>query len=609
MSAGLGRRRFVLGGSALAAAAGTRTGTPWARDAVPANEPKVLRIAFDTAESGFDPARYGDLYSQTVCSHIFEALYTYDALARPVKLVELTAAGPAEGSSDFRTWIVRMSPGIYFTDHPAFNGRPRELTAADYVYSFKRFLDPTVRSPLNLIEELGMRGMAELRRRALETKRPFDYDSEIEGLHVLDRYTLRFRLKDPRPRLVETLAYDAHSALAREVVESHGEQIAAHPVGTGPFRLGHWRRGAQIVLERNAQYRERRFEAEPAADDLEGQAVLRRLKGRRLPMIDRVEISIINEEQPRWLAFLNGQLDMLEVPGSFAQQAMPGGRLAPYLARRGVRGRQEQVPRIALLWFNMKDPVVGGYTPEKVALRRAIALGMNTARDNVAVWGSQAPPTHSIFAPYQSGFDPLFRSEMGEYSPARAKALLDVYGYLDRDGDGWRESPDGTPLTLERTSSTGHLYRRVDEGFKRDMTALGLRVRFRTGEFSELVKASYAGKLMMWALGYNAVLPDGQQFLTRYYSRAETFSRFKLDAMDQIYERIGAMPDGPERLALMLQAQRLAIAWMPYKFTSMRIETRITQPRLIGYRRPIFSNDWFHLVDLDEGDVAEVARG
>jgi ABC-type transport system substrate-binding protein len=345
VSADVGRRRFLRGGAAIAAGAGAGTTTAWAaRDAAPSNGPKVLRISFSAAESGFDPARYGDLFSSTVCAHIFEALYTYDPLARPVKLVELTAAGPAEGSSDFRTWIIRIQPGIFFTDDPAFNGRPRELTAADYVYSFKRFLDPAVKSPVSLIEDLGIRGMAELRRRALQTKKPFDYDSEIEGLRALDRYTLRIRVEEPRPRLLQTLAYDGHGALAREVVEAHGDQIMAHPVGTGPFLVGHWRRGAQIVLERNAQYRERRFDADPAADDMEGQAVLRRLKGRRLPMIDRVEISIINEDQPRWLAFLNGQLDMLEVPGSFAQMAMPGGKIARYLERRGVRGRRAGSP-------------------------------------------------------------------------------------------------------------------------------------------------------------------------------------------------------------------------------------------------------------------------
>jgi len=607
VSADLGRRQFMQGGAAWAVSTGVVT-SAWARDAAPSDGAKVLRVSFSAAESGFDPSRNGDFYSQTVCAHIFEALYTYDALARPPKLIELTAAGPPQGSSDYRTWIIRIRPGIYFTDHPAFNGRRRELTATDYVFSFKRFLDPKVQSPISLIEGLGIRGMVELRRRAVQTKKPFDYDSEIEGLRALDRYTLRIQLEEPRPRLVQTLAYDAHSALAREVAEFHGEQIASHPVGTGPFRLGAWRRGTQIVLERNPQYRERTYDGAPAVDDVEGQSVLRRLKGRRLPMIDRVEISIINEEQPLWLAFLNGQLDMLEVPGAFAQQAMPGGKLAPYLARRGVRGSRELVPRIRLLWFNMNDPVVGGYTPERVALRRAIALGMNTTRENAAVWGNQSPPTHSVFAPFQSGFDPLFRSEMGEYSPARAKALLDTYGYVDRDGDGWRELLDGSPLMLERTSSTGQQFRRVDEGFERDMTVLGLRVRFRTGEFSELLRSARAGKLMMWSLGYNAVLPDGQQFLTRYYSKAETFARFKLDAMDRIYEQLSALPDGPERLSLLLQAERLAIAWMPYKFTSMQIETHVTHPRLIGFRRPIFGNDWFHLVDVDDGAAAEVAQ-
>ena len=608
VSADIGRRRFIQASAGMATGTSAGLAAVWAGERSASGGPKVLRISFSAAESGFDPARYGDLFSTTVCAHIFETLYTYDPLARPVKLVALTAAGPAESSSDFRTWLIGIRPGIYFTDHPAFKGRPRELTAADYVYSFKRFLDPAVKSPINLIEELGIRGLVELRRRGLQSKEPFDYDTEIDGLRALDRYTLRIRVEEPRPRLAETLAADNHGALAREVVEAHGDQVMVYPLGTGPFRLAEWRRGASIALERNPQYRKRHFDAEPNADDTDGQVVLKRLKGRRLPMIDRVEISIISEEQPRWLAFLNGQLDMLEVPGTFALLAMPGGVIAPYLARRGVRGRQQLAPSIRLLWFNMNDPVVGGYTPEKVALRRAIALGMNTARENAAVWGDQAPPTHSVFAPFQTAFDPQFRSEMGEFNPVRAKALLDVYGYVDGDGDGWRELPDGKPLVLERASTKGQAFRRVDEGFERDMTALGLRVRFRTGEFSELVKASRAGKLMMWSLGYNAVLPDGQQFLTRYYSKAETFARFKLDAMDQIYERLGALQDGPERLALLLQAQRLAIAWMPYKFTSMRIETHVTQPRLIGYRRPIFRTDWFHLVDLDDGTTAELAQ-
>jgi len=126
-------------------------------------------------------------------------------------------------------------------------------------------------------------------------------------------------------------------------------------------------------------------------------------------MIDRVEISIINEEQPLWLAFLNGQLDMLEVPGAFAQQAMPGGKLAPYLARRGVRGSRELVPRIRLLWFNMNDPVVGGYTPEKSPCVGRSRSHEHLARERRSVGQPVARPTR--VRPFQTGFDPLFAAK------------------------------------------------------------------------------------------------------------------------------------------------------------------------------------------------------
>src|SRR6185295_5059753 len=164
--------------------------------------------------------------------------------------------------------------------------------------------------------------------------------------------------------------------------------------------------------------------------------------------------------------------------------------------------------------------------PHNVALRRAIALGMDCERDIRLVYGGQALPAHGVFAPHQTGFDPDLRSEMGEYDPARARALLDLHGYDDRDGDGWRELPDGRPLVLERATQADQRARRLDEGFVRDMRALGLRVRVRPGQWTENVKAARAGKLMLWSLGYNAILPDGQQFLSRYYSKAETFARF-----------------------------------------------------------------------------------
>src|SRR5689334_10181287 len=151
--------------------------------------------------------------------------------------------------------------------------------------------------------------------------------------------------------------------------------------------------------------------------------MLQRLKGRRLPLLDRVEISIIEQAQPRWLSFLNGEQDMLErVPPEFIDQAVPGGQVAPNLARRGIRAVRYASPDVMLTVFNMEDPLVGGYTPEHVAFRRAIVLGTDMQREIAIARHGQAIPAQSLLPPLIEGYRADLRTEMGSYDPARAKA-------------------------------------------------------------------------------------------------------------------------------------------------------------------------------------------
>ena len=82
----------------------------------PAPPQKVLKLAYRTAETGFDPAKVYDVYSLAVTGHIFDALYGYDHLARPAKIKPRLAAGMPEVSADFKTWTVKLRPGIYFAD-------------------------------------------------------------------------------------------------------------------------------------------------------------------------------------------------------------------------------------------------------------------------------------------------------------------------------------------------------------------------------------------------------------------------------------------------------------------------------------------------------------
>ncbi len=597
------RRSVLAGGAALGAWPGWATAS--SADPTPAaGSSKVLRMAFRTAEVGFDPPRVGDESSIRVVAHIFESLLTYDPLARPAVLVPLTAAALPEVSDNYQRFVFTVQRGIYFADDPVFKGQPRELTAADYVYSFKRLYDPELRTEhLHLLESAKILGLSELRRRVVAERTPFPYDTPVEGLRALDRYRLEVRLAEPAPRFAHTLAGWVMGAVAREVVEAYTDDPMAHPVGTGPFRLAQWRRASRVVLERNPQFREQRFHTVASFgpnDDPALREAATRLAGARAPLVDRLEFSTVEENQPRWLAFLGGEHDVLSLPSDFANLALPGGEVAPFLTRRGVHAERALTASVAHTFINHDDELVGGYTPEKVALRRAIVLAYDSAEEIRLLRGGQAVPAASMIPPHCYGYDPALKSDMVDASPARARALLDLYGYVDRDGDGWRERPDGRPLTLRLAFTPDRLARQTSELWHKRLAAVGLRIRFEFGTFGELIRRALAGQLAMWGFAWSAGSPDGDFFLGLAYgpnADQSNDARFKLPAFDALYERQRVMPDGPERLAVMHQANKLMLAYVPYIAHNHRIETELMQAHVRGPLRHPFNRDWFRWAD------------
>jgi len=597
------RRRDLLTRSA-AACAPLWLGTQASGASAPL---KTLRVAFNTAEVGFDPPQVSANTSVVVNAHIFESPLTYDWLARPAKLTTQTAAALPEVSSDFKRFVFTIRPGIHFADDAAFkgneHGQKRELVAEDYVYTIKRYYDPRVRTEhLYQFENAKLLGLSELRRRVQKSKQLFPYDEPVAGLRSLDRYRFEVLLAEPDPRFVHVFANPGLTgAVAREVVEMYGDEIMAHPVGTGPFRLKSWRRGSSIVLERNPGFREQFFDAVAPEGDVEAHAMVAHLGGRRLPLVDRIDVSIIEEAQPRWLAFVGGELDQLLLPPEFAGVAVPQGRLAPYLARRGVQMQRAPGAQVKHSFFNFDDPQVGGYTPEKVALRRAVALAYDNQAEVRQIFQDQAVPAQSLFAPNTYGYDAQLKSELSAHDIPRANALLDVYGYLDRDSDGWRENPDGTPLVLRMASTSSQRQRQINELWKKNMDAIGVRMQFEEGTFGELIKRSLAGKLMMWGFTWSAGAPDGDFFLGLGYgpnADQSNDARFHLPAFDRIYERQRVLPDGAERSSLMREANRLLLAYMPYIPHLHPIDTDLCQPRVRGFMRHPFARDAWRFVDL-----------
>jgi ABC-type transport system substrate-binding protein len=562
-----------------------------------ADASKVLRVAFNAAETGFDPPTVNDNYSYMVCDAIFDSLYTYDYFARPPRLVPNTAAALPEITDGGRTFTVRVKPGIRFADDPAFKGKPRELTADDYAYSFKRIFDPRVRSGSLFIFEHQLVGLDDVLAKARRTN-AFDYDAPIDGLQVLDRYTLRLRFKNPYYLFRHWLTTVPLAAVAREVVVAHQDEshrAMDHPVGTGPYRLKEWTRAQKIVLEANPGYRQETYPAPAAGSEPGDAAIAKGLVGRRLPLVGRVEISIIEEAQPRLLLFDAGKLDYLELPSSLASRVLAGDILRPEYTKRGVVLNRQMSPSISFIYFNMDDPVVGGLAPEKVALRRAIGLGFDRSTFIQIIRSGQAVPATQLAPPGFVGYDPAIPAK-DEYDPAAARALLDKFGYKDRDGDGYRETPDGKQLTLVRASTTDAEARAIDELWKRDMDAIGIRTTFVKQKWPELNRMAEAGQLMMWGLGNVAAIPDADTFYFLLYSGnipSSNYARFRLEEFDRLYEQSRSLADDGVRTALFHRMNDLIHAYAPWIINVHSYDNVLTQPWLKGFKPdPLLRYQW-----------------
>src|SRR5437764_587265 len=568
---------------------------------VAADSAKVLRVAFSIAETSFDPAFSTDAASDSVIGSIFDAMLDYDYLARPVKLVPRALEALPTVEEDGRIYICRVRKGVFFTPDPAFKGKRRELTAADFAYSFKRVLDPAVKAGWLWLLEGKLEGGDEARALAIKTGK-FDYDAPLVGLAVVDRYTLKITLKKPDLRFPYVLAVQNMAAMAREVVEAYGDDIGAHPIGTGPFVLGEYRRSARIVLDANPDFRAMTYvpagPIPPAS-----QPVADALKGRKLPFAGRVEISIMEEGQSRWLGFLNRELDFLDIlPIDFTDQALDNGKLKPKLAAQGIAHDVLLRPNTWWTYFNMKDPVVGGYTQEKIALRRSIAMAYNVDELIRVLLKGRATRANGIIPPDIAGHDPNLKTQAQIYDPAAARALLDHFGYKDRDGDGYREMPDGKPLVLERWSTPDSRGRQGDELWKKNMDAIGLRTTFRQDKLPELRKMARLGKIPMRGDGWNADYPDAENFMQLLYgpnAGQENQAQFDLPEFNGLYDEARKLPDSPQRTRLFDRMTELVLAYAPWRLTYHLLEDSVRHKWVKTYVPHPIRSEWWQFIDID----------
>jgi ABC-type transport system substrate-binding protein len=276
------------------------------------------------------------------------------------------------------------------------------------------------------------------------------------------------------------------------------------------------------------------------------------------------------------------------------------GNLLPEFAARGIRLERATELAVTFAYFNMDDPVVGGYSPDKIALRRAICSAYNLPDEIRVIRNGQALPATQPIPPDVEGHVPGYKG-LSPYDPATTRALLDKFGYRDRDGDGFRELPDGRPLVIHQLSLVGAAYRQFDELWLRSMREVGLRMDFQIQSFPEAIKAAHAGQLQFSGFGWNGDIAD--DFMRLFHgpnAGAGNLSRFRNAEYDALYNKSRRTADTAERNRLYETMTTIVSQQAPWCMNVNRISSTAVAPQIRGYRKNVhyFLTPWDYL-DID----------
>ena len=602
---------------------------PW-NDPNPPEKPgeTVYYGSFSSRLQHLDPARSYSSEETVFIDQIYEAPFRYHFLKRPYVLEPALAKNMAEvayldkemqpvsmGSKElaYSVYTITLKQGVQYQPHPALAndkwGNPlylfntpeqslsyatlydfpqsgtREMTADDFVYQIKRLSDPQNKSPLLGFLSKYIVGMSEFGEQAMQEDRTGWLDLrtiELEGVHAVDQYTLSIRIKGLYPQFQYWLAMHFFSPIPWEADRFyHNPGFADRnltldwfPIGTGAFMMTENDPNRGITLERNPNYRLDLFPSEGDTDDLAAGNL--KDAGQPMPFIDRATFRLEKESLPQWSKFMQGWYDRSgddshNISSSNFDRAFvvsgDGLELSQEMQDKGITVSTEIKPSIYYYGFNMKDPVVGGYTEEKRKLRRAISLIMNTeefleifanGRGQAAM--GPVPPGIPGYIEGEAGIDPYLYDWVNG-KPQRkpleeAKRLLAEAGYPNG-----RDKKTGKPLIIY-LDTTGGSAGPVADWRRRQFEKIGVQLEYRSSDYVRFKQKMRAGNTQLFGWGWLADYPDPENFLFLLTS-SQTSDVCKCDGSntanysnpeyDRLFEQMKTMENSPEREAIIAQ--------------------------------------------------------
>ena len=577
------RLRMLVAGALVAAAIGAVAQT--------VSSPKQVTVARSAQFDSLDPVRQNDAVSFELVALVYSTLLKYHYLARPLQLEpDLLASLPAL-SADKLTYTFTLRRGVRFHDDACFpGGQGRELNADDVLFSLKRFADANLNTKSWFAIEGSVVGMDEFRAATKKAGSGADYRKlEITGFTKLDNHRFSILLTHPNPLFLTALSYASAGIVPAEAVLQYGDAFGTHPVGTGPFTLRDVQRKGVLRFEKYARYHGI-YPATGAPGDAE--KGLLKDAGRKLPLIDVLEMPLIEETQPAVLKFQRGELDIAALDrANFTKMVVRtedgGFRLADAFAGRfNIYTTPGQ--DMAYFGFNMRDPLLG----RNKVLRQALAHLVDTRGAIELLSNGRGIKLQSIVSIAVPGNERDTGAVFREYDLAAARKLLAEAGFADGKGLPTLtvSYPDASPDT-----------RVAFDFLKAKFAASGVQIKAVFTDNAAFIKNVEGGNYQMLAYGWVGD-PDASDFYQQLYSKnigaGSNLTGFSHAAYDRAYEASHFMPNGAERYQLFKAMNDILRDEVPMIFTVNSVRFGLTQKWLSNFKRNQLAPEYPY-VDVD----------
>lgn len=556
-----------------------------------AQEPKLLHYGRLAPFDSLDPIRQFDAVSSELVQLCYGTLLAYAYLDRPYKLEADLLERLPEVAADKVTLTLRLRKGIRFHDNACFpGGKGRELVADDVLYSIKRYADAKLNSKSWFAMEGAVVGLDAFR--AASAKAPVDHrTAPVEGLKRIDSHTLSIKLTRENPLFLFSLAISSTTAVAHEAVAMYGDQFGVNPVGTGPYMISKAERKGVLRFLKNPNYHQSYPSTGAPGDAEKG---LLKAAGKKLPLIDVLEMPLIEEPQPGMLKFLKGELDWRGVDRAnftkMIRRKPDGGfELTPEFA---AKFEIYNVLGIAVTYINLnlKDPLIGG----NKLLRQALMHLTDTQGQIDVLLNGRGQKLRSIVPVEFAGSERDTGATYPGYDVAKAKALLAQAGYPDGKG---------LPPLLYRVGDTSSTSRTAFDFTKARYAAAGVQLRPEFTDYPTAIKAVESGNYQIADLGgWVADYPDAENFYQLLYGKnvapGPNHSSFSNPTYDRAYEAARLMPNGPQRYALFRTMNELIRDEVPIILGFNVVRFGIRQKWLGNFKRNELVPE-FKYLDID----------